>query len=233
MSTDHDHIQELLAGHALRALSGEDAAEAARALDEHVPACEDCRRTLAAFDETAADLALATPPVAPPDLLLARLHRDMAPRRAARSWHPGRVMAVAASVVLVVGVTGLALTRGGGPGSAQLAAADLNAAIAAAEAPDAETRTVGETTEVTVPDGFYLYGEDVPAPPPGQVYRLWLWSDGEPYYVGEFLPDDGTVAVRVLVDGEFDDVVVTVEDATTEPAAPGAPAWQSPAPTAA
>ena len=77
-------------------------------------------------------------------------------------------MAVAASVVLIVGVTGLALTRGGGPGSAQLAAADLNAAIAAAQAPDAETRTVGATTEATVPDGFYLYGQDVPAPRPAR-----------------------------------------------------------------
>ena len=115
MSTDHDRIQELLAGYALRALSGEDAAEADHVLDEHVPACEDCRATLAAFDGVTADLALATDPVSPPELLLARLHRDMEPRRSPRAWQAGRIVAVAASVVLIVGVTGLALTRGAAP----------------------------------------------------------------------------------------------------------------------
>lgn len=234
MSTDHDQIHELLAGYALRALSGEDAAEAERLLDHHVPDCEDCRATLTAFDGVTADLALATEPVPPPDLLLARLHRDMEPRRAQRLWQPSRIVAVAASVVLIVGVTGLALTRGGGVGSAELTATNIAEAIAAAESPDAQTREVGATTEVTAPDGFYLYGEDVPVPAAGQVYRLWLWADGEPFYVGEFVPDGfGTVAIQVLVEGEFDDVVVTVEDAASEPSSPGAPAWQSPAPAAA
>ena len=234
MSTDHDQIQELLAGYALRALSGEDAAEAERVLDEHVPACEDCRATLAAFEGVTADLAMATDPVAPPELLLARLHRDMEPRRAQRTWQAGRVVAVAASVVLIVGVTGLALTRGGGLRDAQLANADINAALAAAQAPDAETREVGATTEVTQPDGFYLYGEDVPRPAAGEVYRLWLRSGDESHYVGEFLPDGfGRVAIKVEGEGEFDDVVVSVEPAASEPTSPGSPAWQSPAPSAA
>ena len=234
MSTDHDRIQELLAGYALRALSGEDAAEADHVLDEHVPACEDCRATLAAFDGVTADLALATDPVSPPELLLARLHRDMEPRRSPRAWQAGRIVAVAASVVLIVGVTGLALTRGGGLADAQLAAADINQALAAAQEPDAETQEVGETTEVTQPDGFYLFGEDVPHPATGEVYRLWLLSGDESHYVGEFLPNEaGIVALRVVVDGEFDDVVVSVEPAASEPTSPGSPAWQSPAPAAA
>jgi anti-sigma-K factor RskA len=233
--SEHDQIQELLAGYALGALSGADAAAAERALDDHVPDCRDCRRTLDAFDAVVADLALATPAEAPPDLLLARLHRELTPRRRpAGSWNAGRIVAVAASVVLVVGAAGLAFTRGGGIGTTELVATDLQAAVAAAQQPDAETREMGEATEVTVQDGFYLYGEDVPMPAAGQVYRLWLWADGEAHYVGEFLPDaTGTVAIQVKVDGSFDDAVVTVEPIGTEPSTPGSPAWQTAAPSAA
>ena len=43
----YDRIDELLAGYALRSLSGEDAAEADRVLSEHVPAATRCRETLA------------------------------------------------------------------------------------------------------------------------------------------------------------------------------------------
>ena len=69
---------------------------------------------------------------------------------------------------------------------------------------------------------------------PGEVYRLWLVSGDESHYVGEFVPNDaGVVALRVVVDGEFDDVVVSVEPAASEPTSPGSLAWQSPAPAAA
>lgn len=233
--TDHDQIQELLAGYALRALSGPDAAAAERALDEHVPGCEDCRRTLEAFGAVTADLAFATPAETPPDLLLARLHREMTPRRGpARAWQTGRIAAVAASVVLIAGVAGLALTRGGGVASAELIATNLPAALEAAQQPNAQTRDLGETIEVTAPDGFYLYGDDVPMPPPGHVYRLWLIAGDDQHYVGEFLPDvTGTVAIKVAVDGSFDDVVVTVEPADVAPSSPGSPAWVSPEPSPA
>jgi hypothetical protein len=232
--TEHERIEELLAGYTLRSLTGEDAAAAEQALTEHVPGCEDCRRTLTAFDAVAGDLALSVPPEAPPELLLARLHREMEPRRGpVRSWNPGRLVAVAASVVLVVAVTGLVVSRGGGVASAELVATDIQSAVAAAERPDAQTEQDGATTEVMVPDGFYLYGQDVPAPPPGHVYRLWLRSGDGDHFVGEFRPDiTGTVAIRVLVDGSFDEIVVTVEDAAAAPNTPGAPAWESPAPAA-
>ncbi|HEY8018158.1 MAG TPA: hypothetical protein VIG53_01560 [Actinomycetota bacterium] len=224
---DHEAIQELLAGYALRSLSGDDAAEAERALDDHLPGCDTCRRTLEAFDAVAADLAFATDPVAPPDLLLARLHRDMEPRRrAARTWNAGRLVAVAASIIVIAGVSGLVLSRSGGVGSAELVAANLEQALTAAAQPDAETREIGATTEVTAPDGFFLFGRDVPQPPVGQVYRLWLIEDGEAYYVDEFVPESGIVALRVLVEGSFDDVLVTLEDAATTPGQPGSPAWQ-------
>ena len=80
---EHDRIDELLAGYALRSLTGEDAAEADRLLSQHVPDCARCRETLLALSDTVADLALAAEPIAPPETLLPRLHRELEPRGSA------------------------------------------------------------------------------------------------------------------------------------------------------
>ena len=77
---EHDRIDELMAGYALRSLTGEDATEADRLLSEHVPGCARCRETLLALNDTVADLAFAADPIAPPDTLLPRLHRELEPR---------------------------------------------------------------------------------------------------------------------------------------------------------
>ena len=77
MIEDHEQIDELLAGYVLRSLSGEDAARADRLLSEHVPTCARCRATLADFQAIMADLALEAAPLAPPDALLPRLHREL------------------------------------------------------------------------------------------------------------------------------------------------------------
>ena len=78
--SDHQRIDELIAGHVLRALEGEDAAEAERVLAEHVPTCPRCRSILDELEETAGDLALAAGPAPPPELLLTRLHREIRER---------------------------------------------------------------------------------------------------------------------------------------------------------
>ena len=64
MSWDHERVEELLAAHALGGLDAEDAALAERALEEHVPDCERCRRAWDGYREVAADLALAAPAIA-------------------------------------------------------------------------------------------------------------------------------------------------------------------------
>jgi predicted anti-sigma-YlaC factor YlaD len=66
---EHGRIEELLAGYVLRSLSGEDAVEADRLLSTHVPTCATCRRLLLDLTETAADLAFAVEPIAPPERL--------------------------------------------------------------------------------------------------------------------------------------------------------------------
>ncbi|HWC32673.1 MAG TPA: anti-sigma factor, partial [Actinomycetota bacterium] len=61
MSWDHERVEELLAGYVLGGLDDEDAALASRAVLEHVPECERCRRSLEEYRLVAGDLGLAAP----------------------------------------------------------------------------------------------------------------------------------------------------------------------------
>jgi hypothetical protein len=234
----HEAIDELLAGYVLRSLSGEDAVEADRLLTEHVPGCATCRDTLDALGAVAADLGLDASALEPPETLLPRIHRELEPRRsrfrASGAWFTGgRIVAVAASVMLVVGLGGLALSRGGdgGPGGVTLHAADLQQVQELAAAPGSERTTIGPITEVE-PSGvreFYVVGEHVPQPPFGTVYRLWATTADGYWYLNEFLPSStGLVAFRVSVDPTtVEDVFVTVEPIGSVPSEPGAPAWEA------
>jgi anti-sigma-K factor RskA len=227
--TDHEAIQELLAGYVLRSLSGDDAAEADRVLSEHVPGCDECRATLDAFQAVAGDLALDAPVVQPPDTLRARLRRELEPPAAAR-WNAGRIVALAASVVVVVGVGAVALTRGGdGLANGRLARADLQDVTNASVATDATHQTLGEATEISSPatEQLYIYGTDVPLPAGGSVYRLWAGSPEQPRYIGDFLPsDDGTLLLEVMLPASsVGALFVTVEPAGSSPGAPGDVVW--------
>ena len=231
MIEDHDRIEELLAGYALDGLTGEDAAGAERLLEDHVPGCATCRSTLEAFSAIRGELALVADPLPPPETLLARVHRELEPREPRRNT--ARLAAVAASVALVVGLGGIGLSRldTNGASLTQLSAADIGQALELAERDDATTTDIGPATEVSAPgmDHFYVYGDDVPTPPPGEVYRLWLVRGDEAQYVGDFLPaPDGAVVLRVNVDPDgWDRVVVTAEAAGTTPSTPASPAWDA------
>jgi len=226
---DHEAIQELLAGYVLRSLSGDDASEADRILSEHVPGCDECRATLDAFQAIAGELALDAPVVEPPDTLRARLRRELEPRASSR-WNTGRIVAVAASVVVVVGVGAVALTRGGGGlANGQLARADLQDVATTAVNPSATRQPLGEATEISSPatEKLYIYGTDVPLPAPGSVYRLWAGSPEQPRYIGDFLPtDDGTLLLEVMLPASsVGALFVTVEPAGSPPGQPGEVVW--------
>jgi anti-sigma factor RsiW len=107
---EHDRIDELLAGYALRSLTGEDAVEADRLLSQHVPDCERCRETLRALSDTVADLALAAEPITPPETLLPRLHRELEPR--GRRPAVGGWAGIAAGAALVLIAGGIAVSMG-------------------------------------------------------------------------------------------------------------------------
>jgi hypothetical protein len=225
---DHERYEELLAGYVLRALSGPDAEEADLLLAEHVPDCGDCRATLSTFHAVSADLALAADPLDPPDTLLPQLHRELEPReRRPRSL---TALAVAASVVACVGLTGTFL-QGQRVVDEQDRVSALSNIFRFARENDAEMVPVGSVTQVaaTGVDEFYLYGEDVPAPPAGSVYAVWVEAGGRPTYVGWFLPrGDGWVYLRIATRGvAYDRLFITIEAAGVSPSAPGDVQWQT------
>jgi Anti-sigma-K factor rskA, C-terminal len=224
---NHEAIEELLAGYVLRALSGEDAAEADRLLSEHVPGCARCRDTLADFQVLSADLALDAPPVTPPETLLPRLHRELEP--VPRRRRTGQIVAVAASVALVAGLAGVSLTQFVRAGDREARADGMAAALDLARNPEADLVPVGPATEISAPgaEEFYLYGTGVEGPAPGMVYRVWLVSDGgTATYAGELPCEEGVVFLRVPADpASFTELIVTEEPAGSAPTAPGEVVW--------
>jgi hypothetical protein len=241
VAQEHERIEELLAGYVLQSLSGADAAEADRLLTEHVPTCPMCRDALADFQAVTGELALTIPPLAPPETLYARLRRDIpsAPSSNGRRWiYPPLA---AASFVALVAVAGLALSLSGRVDKAErqrsLVAQALSDASVAGTTPvglqGAEgNRPDGAMIEVSGPqiERFTLYGDEVPDPRPGDVYRLWLGRGGTWDYQGEFVPDGGYVGFSIVVDTSlYDTVLITEEPADRQPTTPSSDwAWSSP-----
>jgi anti-sigma-K factor RskA len=232
---EHERIEELLAGYALRSLSGDEARKADRLLSDHVPDCETCRATLRAFTDIAADLALAADPAAPPETLLPRIHREMEPRirRSGARW-----AGVAAGLAVVVISGGLAISQALRAGSLSEEQRQLIAAMSAANQPGANNLSIGAADPggpdpvlgVTAPKQrqLYLVGQDIPVPQPGYVYRIWLIEEGTPVYAGEFVGgEDVTVEVIEVDPAVLDSVRITVERAGSEPTAPGRIVWEA------
>ena len=228
MTNDHEAIDELLAGYVLRSLSGEDAAEADHLLSDHVPTCAACRDTLAAFQDLSADLALDATPLTPPETLLPRLHRELEPPASRR--RPVQIFAVAASVVAVVGLAGLAVTQGLRASDANSRAEDFRSAAQMALRPDSNQVPVGPVNELTAPgvEEFYVMGDNCPQPPEGSVYRVWIVAGGQPTFVTDFLPEDGQVFLSIPFDpSRYDDLWISVEPAGSEPTTPTDVEWQA------
>jgi hypothetical protein len=219
VNDDHDAIDELLAGYVLRSLSGPDAVEADRLLADHVPGCGACRDALDDFQRLSADLGVGAEPMVPPDTLLPRLHRELEPQATRR--RPMQVFAVAAGVAVVVGLAGVTISQSMRANDADVRAEALANAVQLATRPDASRIEVGPVHEITAPgeEHVYVMGEDVPAPPVGSVYRVWLVSAGDPTFVGEFMPVDGRVFLDIPYDpARYDDLWISVEpvDASTD-----------------
>ncbi len=225
---EHEAIEELLAGYALRSLSGEDAREADRLLTEHVPTCAICRDALTGFQELAGELALDVPAAPPPETLLVRLHRDL--EAPARRLGPRTLVAAAASFALVVGLGGFALTQGMRANRLAQQRATLAEFADFSNRPDANRVAVGPMTEVARPgiEQFYIYGQGIPAPPPGSVYSLWLASGERYLHVTDFRPADGAVILPIAFDPtEFDRVVISVEREGAAASRPSGRSWSS------
>ena len=213
--TDHDRIEELLAGYALRSLSGDDAREADRLLSEHVPGCATCRTTLQDFQSLMGELALGADPVAPPEVL----------RR------PGSVVAAAASIVVVVGMAGLAVGQGIRASNADQRRALYSEALQLASQPDAsqiplvDTQTSGPpVTEIVAPgvEVVYLVCHDVARPRPGMTYRVWFGSGGSFEFVEPFEPESDLTVLRLVLPPTVDRIIITEEPIDRAPTQPEA-----------
>jgi hypothetical protein len=227
---EHDRIEELLAGYVLRSLSGEDARQADRLLAEHVPSCTTCRATLRDFQAVTGDLALGADAVAPPDVLLPRLHREMG--TPARRRRPVAVAAAAASIVAVVGMAGLTVSQGIRASNADRKSALMSEALSFASRPDASTVSLigpdpasTPVTEITAPgvEVVYLICHDVASPSPGMVYRIWVGSpDGTFRYVHDFEPErELSTVMRLQFDpATVDRILITEEPAERAPTQP-------------
>src|SRR5918996_863934 len=225
-----DRIDELLAGYALRSLTGDDAAEADRLLSEHVPDCGRCRATLLAFSDVVADLALDADPMPPPETLLPRLHRELEPATSRPA--PGRWAAVASGVAAILVVGGVAVSLGVRAGGLQANNDLLRDALAFSQRPGADTAPLGAAeaaspapvSEITAPeeDHFFLIGEDLPSPPAGLVYGIWLSDGTDLVFAGTFVPGLQMTVVQVPFDrSRYDQVLITLEVEGAEPTEPG------------
>ncbi len=228
MNDDHDAIDELLAGYVLRSVSGADAAEADRLLSEHVPGCGACREALDDFQRLSADLGVGAEPLAPPETLLPRLHRELEPQAPRR--RPMQVFAVAAGVALVVGLAGATISQSMRANDADVRAEALANAAQLATRPDASRIEVGPVHEITAPgeEHTYVMGDRVPEPPAGSVYRVWLVAGGDPTFVGELTPAEGRVFLDIPVDPtRYDDLWISIEPVDAPTDRPTSAEWWS------
>lgn len=220
----------------IHALSGAYAVDAVddierAAFERHLAECAECRAEVASLREAAALLAETTataPPAALRDQVLAGITtvRPLPPQVPATQpvrRHRVRMLVAAAAAVVLVGAGAVAVTQ---PWDDP--ARDLTATERVLEADDAQSTTLefpgGASATVTHSDELdqaVLQTEDMPPPPEGKVYQVWLDQPGA-----------GMVSAAVMPVKE-DQVLLLEGDAAT---ATGAgitvePAGGSPEPT--
>jgi hypothetical protein len=234
MPEDHERIEELLAGYALGAHTGEDGIEADRLLAEHVPTCPLCRETIAGFRGVTDRLALGVAPVTPPDLLLARLRRSM---REVPVRRRGAFVAAAAGVAALVGMAALSLSLGTRATVAEAHLDHMAELVDAITQPGAapvslQSRTVDATAMVEVSgptiERMIVAGRGVPQPAQNFVYVIWVRSPaGDLRRLGTLMPDASGFVYRTF---EVDPSTVAQILITEEPLGtpPAGPRWDSP-----
>jgi Anti-sigma-K factor rskA len=226
---DHEVIEELLAGYVLRALSGEDAAEADQLLSDHVPGCASCRETLADFQEVAGELALDASPITPPEVLLPRLHRNLGRRSAWR--RPSALAAAAAGLVVMVGLGAFAVDQSARANHLATRSVLFTKLMDFTSRPGTQSVPVGDVTGIVHPgvEDFYLQGSHVPPPRPGTVYHVWV-ADGSSYrHLGRFFPEDGFVLIELRLDPtRYQQIVISEQPESVTSGTPENVRWRSP-----
>ena len=210
---DHDHWADSTAAYLLGALPDDEVA----GFEHHLETCAACRRELAELRVAADALPASAPPVTPPAALKTRImavvesdaellsaagegadRPAVAPAPARRrGWLSGLLArpapaAALAALLLLAGGVGGALVAGGGEEGARTITAQVNRAAA----PDARV-----SLEVDGDGRGVLVGRNLPPPPRGRIYQVWLLRPGakapEPTPALFGVSTDGSAAVAV------------------------------------
>jgi anti-sigma-K factor RskA len=200
-----EHVDELIAGHALHALDDADQ----RLVDAHLAICERCRAQLREMEGVATALAHAAPAAEPPPGLRTRLLEEIGPtvvssapqpeqRAARRSWWP-RFSLVAvpalAAAVIALGIWNVSLRNDQAPGIHSVATVDNVGSVVSYGS--------GQAT---------LVGNLKPAPQ-GHIYEAWVIPSGQnvPQAAGTFAGGSGISFTLTRHAAPGDTIVITLE----------------------
>jgi anti-sigma-K factor RskA len=163
-----EHLDELIAAHALDALDADEAAAA----EQHLAECPQCRRQLAEFQAVAAGLALSVPQAPPPPDLRGRILASVepvvpapaaqaAPRRRRRlSWQSIAVPALGLAVVALL-IWNVSLRS------------DVNS-LHSSLSNDRTATMAGFGNVVAQSGGTVRIFASPSAPPSGKTYEAWV-----------------------------------------------------------
>jgi anti-sigma-K factor RskA len=171
---EHTEAHELSAAYALDSLDEHEA----RAFEEHLAGCDECRAIVASFRDVAAALAHAVPEAAPPsglrERILERVRSDrpptvvpLRPRWALRA--AGAVAAVAAAAAIAVGIWAASL-------SSELESRAETYSLSGAR---------GSLVVTPSGDAALIVIGLAPAPA-GRTYEIWVIENGTPLPAGLF-----------------------------------------------
>lgn len=227
MTWDHERVEELLAGHVLRGLDGDEAELAERALEEHVPGCPRCRDALDAYRAVAGDLALVAPPVEPPDTSAARLRRSAGqqpPRWRRAGWR-----AAAAVVAAAAGLTAWNVTLTGRLADAESRQGVMAEALSTFARPQADTVPLegagaARVTLVHDPAARRMYLIATGLPDVDGVYTVWFLGPRGAWSPGTLEPRRGVAMMPVRTHLErWHTIMVTVEPERGRPSPAASP----------
>ncbi|MEZ5099767.1 MAG: anti-sigma factor [Thermoleophilia bacterium] len=223
-------VHEQLAAYVLHALEPEEEA----AFERHLAACARCRAELPSFRETAAALAFAAPPVAPPAPLRERVARPGEGAPAGAVVLPFRRRRLAVPALGAIAAAAAAAAIGLGIWASSLSGSlDDERRVAAERQQALDLLASGEVVPVAGARGSLVVDRqagtavlvlaDVPRAPAGRTYQAWVIDGGTPVSAGVFAGGGtATVALEQAVrPGSV--VAVTVEQAGGAPAPTGEP----------
>ena len=205
--SDHTQWADSVGAYLLGALDPDEAAR----FEEHLAGCDECRRDVAELKVAADALPVSVPIVSPPAALKDRIMSvveqeaellaaagngaDEPARERPRERRGGRLLGWLARPAVDLACA-LALIAGGGLAGVLLGGGDDSArtVVATTQAPGADVRL--EIRD----EGSTLIAENMPAPPSGRIYQVWLKRPGrdpEPTSVLWSTRRDGSAAVAV------------------------------------